>query len=49
VNGPIGKALACGDIGEPFDCLVWNQSMTKYTRRRRCYDGVEEYRPDCCR
>lgn len=45
VVGPIGKTLACGDVGEEKSLV--HQSVTEPASRPWCNDGVERYRPDC--
>lgn len=41
VVGPIGKALACGDIGKENPLV--HRATTEPARRRWCDDGVERY------
>jgi hypothetical protein len=44
VVGPIGKALACGDVGKTRPLV--HQSTAKLAPRSWCDDGVERYRAD---
>lgn len=46
VIGPIGKTLACGDVG--MDNLLVNRNVAKPARRSWCDDRVERCCADCC-
>ena len=51
VVGPIGKTLACGDVGEYINESVNVEAADGLNSvvRFGCYDGMERHRADRCR
>jgi len=44
VFGPMGKALACGDVGK--GSFLPTKDVAKHPQRSWCNDGVDRYRTD---